>query len=157
MEEGTQRTMIHDEPEILRRVERRNESLREQYGPGFVIMRRCFLCGYTEFAESRPSEPNGIRIDAMGRLADCVRCTEIHHRSPEVFDWICGVVQYMHEDRVARVGKPGSLRAFLEAEKSTLTAMAQSASGVLERASFEARLADVTAELAELDASNGIA
>jgi hypothetical protein len=95
---------IHDRDEIHRRITLRNERLQEIHGPGLVVMRRCFLCGYMEFASSHPAEPSGIRIDGMERLENCVRCTEIHQRNPEVFEWICGVVQYLHEQRAAREG-----------------------------------------------------
>lgn len=94
---------VHDsDDEILRRITHRNERLQEIHGPGFVVMRQCPLCGYLEFAESHLAKPNGIRVDLMDRLESCVRCAEIHQRTPEVFKWMCGVVHFLHEQRAIR-------------------------------------------------------
>ena len=89
-----------DTEEVRRRIEHRDRKILQAHGPGAVTMRQCLLCGYLEWVCSARDKPSEVCIEEMMMLGDCPRCTVVMQRAPEIYEWMCGIVQHLHATRV---------------------------------------------------------
>lgn len=88
--------------------ERYSSFIRSRFSSekGHVVLNECALCGWLEWAMTRTNDPEGYSIEVMS-VADCARCCAVQSRSPEVFDWISGVVSNLCRDIQKRLPDNG--------------------------------------------------
>lgn len=68
--------------------------LRRGYGPGHRHFTCCPTCGFLEWRMTQKNEPDDVTVqeETMGR--SCLKCQEVLHRDPEVFQWVLAVIGY---------------------------------------------------------------
>lgn len=84
--------------EVKARIEQRDIRIMREYGPGFVQMSECMVCGWLRFEMSNPSQPNRVLVSE--RTEGCPQCNEVRNRTPEVFQWMMHIINRMHERAV---------------------------------------------------------
>lgn len=73
---------------------------------GHIVLNECVLCGWLSWKCTRLNEPDGYSVDTMS-VRECPRCDAVSSRSPEVFDWISGVISNVCRDVQKRVSVNG--------------------------------------------------
>jgi len=67
---------------------------------GLICFELCPMCGRARWVCSDSSKPEQTVADVSSFSDPCVRCQEVHARSPEVFRWVLDVVGWR-----ARIGR----------------------------------------------------
>jgi hypothetical protein len=63
----------------------------ENFGPGKVTMYRCGVCGWLEWISTSRAAPDSVEVQSGGN-SRCAKCLAIHHHTPDLYEWVTGVV-----------------------------------------------------------------